>query len=215
MPKVHDGSSDAQVAETVYLKAVRFLVRQPDREEHACDLTVRILSGVNRHNHSCRVRLYSLCVLDITGWTALVALAVSIGTSPKHQDAAILLAGATHPPVQRAGPVPAAQPGGQRGGLSSDQGRARHPGRLWQLPRQGHRSAGALLRRAGPGRRTASQVCTAANCLHPYTCTDVTLLHQTCKFCAECRSFRAPEDICMHARHRPSGTFAHCSAMTA
>jgi hypothetical protein len=59
MPTLLGDSSDVLAAETLYWKAVSFLVRQPDREEHACELTVRILSGINRTNHNSRVCVIS------------------------------------------------------------------------------------------------------------------------------------------------------------
>ena len=61
MPLASDGASsgwdsfDVQSATTLYWKAVSFLVRQPDREEHVCELIVRILSGYDRTDHSSRV----------------------------------------------------------------------------------------------------------------------------------------------------------------
>jgi spindle assembly abnormal protein 6 len=46
---------DVQSATTLYWKPVDVLVRQPDREELVCELTVRILQGVNKATHSSRV----------------------------------------------------------------------------------------------------------------------------------------------------------------
>ncbi|KAK9915645.1 hypothetical protein WJX75_002088 [Coccomyxa subellipsoidea] len=48
-------SFDVQTASTLYWKGVSFLVRQPDREEVLCELTVRITLGVQRNNHNARV----------------------------------------------------------------------------------------------------------------------------------------------------------------
>ncbi|EIE25806.1 hypothetical protein COCSUDRAFT_1459, partial [Coccomyxa subellipsoidea C-169] len=46
---------DVQTTSTLYWKGVKFLVRQPDREEVLCELTVRITLGVQRNNHNSRV----------------------------------------------------------------------------------------------------------------------------------------------------------------
>ena len=46
-----------QTASTLYWKALPVLVKQNDREEQTNELTVRILSGVNRNNHNSRVSL--------------------------------------------------------------------------------------------------------------------------------------------------------------
>lgn len=48
-------SFDVQTASTVYWKEVPVLSRMPDREEHKADLTIRIMTGVNRNNHNARV----------------------------------------------------------------------------------------------------------------------------------------------------------------
>ena len=61
MPLVIDNNTrswesfDVQTASTLYWKTVPVLVKQNDREEQKVDLTVRILSGVNRNNHNSRV----------------------------------------------------------------------------------------------------------------------------------------------------------------
>ena len=61
MPLVIDNNTrswesfDVQTASTLYWKSVPVLVKQHDREEQKVDLTVRILSGVNRNNHNSRV----------------------------------------------------------------------------------------------------------------------------------------------------------------
>ena len=61
MPLVIDNNTrswesfDVQTASTLYWKALPVLVRQSDREEQTTELTVRILSGVNRNNHNSRV----------------------------------------------------------------------------------------------------------------------------------------------------------------
>lgn len=52
-------SFDVQSATTLYWKPISFLVRQPDREEHVCELIVRILSGFDRTDHSSRVSIFS------------------------------------------------------------------------------------------------------------------------------------------------------------
>lgn len=65
MPLVIDNNTrswesfDVQTASTLYWKALPVLVKQNDREEQSNDLTVRILSGVNRNNHNSRVRYIS------------------------------------------------------------------------------------------------------------------------------------------------------------
>lgn len=51
-------SFDVQTASTLYWKTVPVLLKQQDREETVEDLNVRLLSGVNRHNHNLRVRLW-------------------------------------------------------------------------------------------------------------------------------------------------------------
>lgn len=51
-------SFDVQTASTLYWKALPVLVKQSDREEQTNELTVRILSGVNRNNHNSRVSLF-------------------------------------------------------------------------------------------------------------------------------------------------------------
>ncbi|DBA71002.1 TPA: hypothetical protein ACH3X2_011436 [Trebouxia sp. C0005] len=48
-------SFDVQTASTLYWKALPVLVKQSDREEQTNELTVRILSGVNRNNHNSRI----------------------------------------------------------------------------------------------------------------------------------------------------------------
>lgn len=61
MPLVIDNNTrswesfDVQTASTLYWKALPVLVKQSDREEQTNELTVRILSGVNRNNHNSRV----------------------------------------------------------------------------------------------------------------------------------------------------------------
>lgn len=61
MPLVIDNNTrswesfDVQTASTLYWKALPVLVKQNDREEQTSELTVRILSGVNRNNHNSRV----------------------------------------------------------------------------------------------------------------------------------------------------------------
>ncbi len=61
MPLVIDNNTrswesfDVQTASTLYWKALPVLVKQNDREEQTNELTVRILSGVNRNNHNSRV----------------------------------------------------------------------------------------------------------------------------------------------------------------
>ena len=49
-----------QTASTLYWKALPVLVKQNDREEQTNELTVRILSGVNRNNHNSRVSSFAL-----------------------------------------------------------------------------------------------------------------------------------------------------------
>lgn len=51
-----DDSFDVHTASTLYWKTVPVLVKQPDREETVEDLSIRILTGVSRHNHNFRVR---------------------------------------------------------------------------------------------------------------------------------------------------------------
>lgn len=58
-------SFDVQTASTLYWKGVSFLVRQPDREEVLCELTVRITLGVQRNNHNARVPIFVSCMLLI------------------------------------------------------------------------------------------------------------------------------------------------------
>ena len=61
MPLVIDNNTrswesfDVQTASTLYWKSIPVLVKQHDREEQTVELTVRILSGVNRNNHNSRV----------------------------------------------------------------------------------------------------------------------------------------------------------------
>lgn len=61
MPLVIDNNTrswesfDVQTASTLYWKALPVLVKQNDREEQTSELTVRILSGVNRNNHNSRI----------------------------------------------------------------------------------------------------------------------------------------------------------------
>lgn len=61
MPLVIDNNTrswesfDVQTASTLYWKALPVLVKQNDREEQTSELTVRILSGLNRNNHNSRV----------------------------------------------------------------------------------------------------------------------------------------------------------------
>ncbi|KAL3138442.1 hypothetical protein ABBQ32_006233 [Trebouxia sp. C0010 RCD-2024] len=61
MPLVIDNNTrswesfDVQTASTLYWKALPVLVKQSDREEQTNELTVRILSGVNRNNHNSRI----------------------------------------------------------------------------------------------------------------------------------------------------------------
>ncbi|KAL3143105.1 hypothetical protein ABBQ38_003378 [Trebouxia sp. C0009 RCD-2024] len=61
MPLVIDNNTrswesfDVQTASTLYWKALPVLVKQNDREEQTNELTVRILSGVNRNNHNSRI----------------------------------------------------------------------------------------------------------------------------------------------------------------
>ncbi|KAK9808849.1 hypothetical protein WJX72_005003 [[Myrmecia] bisecta] len=61
MPLVIDNNTkswesfDVQTASTLYWKAVPVLLQQADREEQTGELTVRILSGVNRNNHNSRI----------------------------------------------------------------------------------------------------------------------------------------------------------------
>ena len=63
MPLVIDNNTrsyesfDVQTASTLYWKTVPALLRLQDREEQSGELTVRILSGLNRNNHNSRVRL--------------------------------------------------------------------------------------------------------------------------------------------------------------
>ena len=52
-----------QTSTTLYWKAVSFLLRSHDREEHAAELTVRISSGSRRNNHNSRVRVQRLIIL--------------------------------------------------------------------------------------------------------------------------------------------------------
>lgn len=49
---------DVQTASTLYWKGLNFLVRQHDREEVLCELTVRITLGVHRNNHNSRVNIW-------------------------------------------------------------------------------------------------------------------------------------------------------------
>ena len=62
MPLVIDNNTrsyesfDVQTASTLYWKTVPALLRLQDREEQPGELTVRILSGLNRNNHNSRVR---------------------------------------------------------------------------------------------------------------------------------------------------------------
>ena len=61
MPLVIDNNTrayesfDVQTASTLYWKTVPALLRLQDREEQSGELTVRILSGLNRNNHNSRV----------------------------------------------------------------------------------------------------------------------------------------------------------------
>eukprot|EP00891_Asterochloris_glomerata_P008911 jgi/Astpho2/8911/Aster-x0832 len=61
MPLVIDNNTrsyesfDVQTASTLYWKTVPALLRMQDREEQAGELTVRILSGLNRNNHNSRI----------------------------------------------------------------------------------------------------------------------------------------------------------------
>jgi spindle assembly abnormal protein 6 len=64
-PRMHD-SFDIQTASTLYWKSVPVLVRHADREDVAEQLTVRILSGVQKQNHSLRVlRVYLSSEADL------------------------------------------------------------------------------------------------------------------------------------------------------
>lgn len=66
MPLVIDNNTrswesfDVPTASTLYWKALPVLVKQNDREEQTNELTVRILSGVNRNNHNSRVSCFAL-----------------------------------------------------------------------------------------------------------------------------------------------------------
>lgn len=48
-------SFDVQTASTLFYNGISFLVRQQDREDAVCELTVRIILGVHRNNHNSRV----------------------------------------------------------------------------------------------------------------------------------------------------------------
>ena len=69
MPLVIDNNTrswesfDVQTASTLYWKALPVLVKQNDREEQTSELTVRILSGVNRNNHNSRVSRTMNCTM--------------------------------------------------------------------------------------------------------------------------------------------------------
>ena len=52
-------SFELQAASTLYWQAVPVRLQLGDREDATCQLTVRILSGVNRHNHNLRVGRFS------------------------------------------------------------------------------------------------------------------------------------------------------------
>ena len=49
-------SFDNAAAASLYWKQVPVVLRLLDREEHGCDLTVRIFSGTNHGSHAYRVR---------------------------------------------------------------------------------------------------------------------------------------------------------------
>lgn len=74
MPLVIDNNTrswesfDVQTASTLYWKALPVLVKQNDREEQTSELTVRILSGLNRNNHNSRVSKQLYCI-----WLTLLA----------------------------------------------------------------------------------------------------------------------------------------------
>lgn len=53
-PRIWD-NFDLQSSTTLYWKAINCLLKQPDREEQAFKLTVRVLMGVNRSSHNSRV----------------------------------------------------------------------------------------------------------------------------------------------------------------
>ena len=73
MPLVIDNNTrsyesfDVQTASTLYWKTVPALLRLQDREEQSGELTVRILSGLNRNNHNSRVRhaVMALAIFDM------------------------------------------------------------------------------------------------------------------------------------------------------
>ena len=48
-------SFDTAAAASLYWKQVPVVLRLHDREEHACDLTVRIFSGTSHGSHAYRV----------------------------------------------------------------------------------------------------------------------------------------------------------------
>ena len=49
-------SFDNSTATSLYWKQVPVILRLRDREEHGCDLTIRIFSGTSHGSHAYRVR---------------------------------------------------------------------------------------------------------------------------------------------------------------